>query len=112
MTDTELERMLASLPVRAPDAARERELLARLGTARGESSTWWTRRIPLWQAAAACIAVFAASLAWLRESPRRSPAIARPVVVRIEQPLFASAGQGSEAVDISRWQPLPPVPAE
>lgn len=107
MTDLELERLLGNLPVRAPDPARERQLLARLRTPPAEATTWWMRRIPLWQAAAACIAVFTASLAWLHEPARRQPAPAEPVVVRIDQALFANAAVAGERIDVSRWEALP-----
>ena len=107
MTDLELERMLAGLPVAAPDPARERELLALLRTPPAISTSWWTRRIPVWQAAAACVAVFAASLIWLRDPPPPQPAPAGPVVVKIDQPLFAQAASAGELIDVSRWAALP-----
>jgi hypothetical protein len=107
MTDLELERMLGRLPVRAPDAERERELLTLLRKPPAGATTWWNRRIPLWQAAAACIAVFAASMTWLREPPRQPPLPAEPVVVRIDQPLFANAAPIGERIDVSRWASLP-----
>ena len=107
MTDIEIERLLARLPVRTPEPARERELLALLNAPPALVRAWWTRGIPLWQAAAACIAVFAASLIWLRELPRppATPAVVKvePVVVRIEQPLFANAAAAPERIDPSRW---------
>jgi hypothetical protein len=113
MTDAELEQMLASLPIRAPDARREQELLSLLRTPPALAVTWWTRRIPLWQAAAACVAVFAASLIWLREPPGRpatpaKPALAaEPVIVRIDQPLFVKVVSSPERIDPSRWGSLP-----
>jgi hypothetical protein len=114
MTDLELEKLLASLPVRAPDATREHELLSQLRTPLAPAATsWWTRRIPLWQAAAACIAVLSVSLIWTRESPhpratRTEPVLAvEPVIVRIDQPLFASAASAPEPLDPSRWGSLP-----
>jgi hypothetical protein len=107
MTDLELERLLGSLPVRAPDADRERELLARLSESRAVATAWWTRRIPLWQAAAACVAVFAASVVWLREPSRQRPTPAEPVIVRIDQALFANAVSAGERIDVSRWGSLP-----
>ena len=109
MTDLELERILAGLPVAAPDPARERQLLAQLRTPPDEAASWWTRRIPLWQAAAACVAVLTVSLAWLRELPRPAAPdlVAKPVVVRIDQPLFANAASSPERIDPSRWGSLP-----
>lgn len=106
MTDLELERALGRLPVQAPDPLRERELLALLRSPASEAS-WWTRRIPLWQAAAACVAVFAINVAWLHEPRPQRPTAVEPVVVRIDQALFVQADAAGERIDPSRWGSLP-----
>ncbi|MFO0839792.1 MAG: hypothetical protein U1D55_14875 [Phycisphaerae bacterium] len=119
---TEVERLLASLSIRELPATREARLLAALTAASAYASPprWWSRRIPVWQALAACAVILAAALLLPRQRDSaadrpQAPASALPsrpdssreiVVVRVDAPLF-SESRSPEALDLSRWRALP-----
>lgn len=115
MSFDELERALAGLPVRSLDPARETSLLrAVLATEPGRK--WWTRRVPLWQAALACAALVALALVLPRlESIRRAGGgsaaglpqnSASPVEVRIDAPILARSSSRAYPLRLSEWTPL------
>ncbi|MEP0846236.1 MAG: hypothetical protein HRF50_05370 [Phycisphaerae bacterium] len=116
MSFNELERALAGLPVRPLDPAREARML-RAVLAAERPRRWWTRRVPLWQAALAGaamvgLALVAPRLALIeRRDGAGTPAAAAksprsPVVVRIDAPIVARASSRAHPLRLSEWTTL------
>ncbi|MBU0639781.1 MAG: hypothetical protein KKB50_13015 [Planctomycetes bacterium] len=114
MCDEVVERQLRSIPVKSLSAEAEAEIVAALRAAEARPRHWHARPIPLWQTAAACVVVGAAT--WLstrsgssvRPAPRGTTAVSAPpaVFVRLEEPLFSHPQRDVSALDISHWQSL------
>ncbi len=115
----DIEKLLGGLPTHEPDSRRERELLETLLAARPQRGSWWSSRVPIWQAAAACLlaGLLGGTLA-LTQSPlepnetqrdmamqRRRPPPPAPVTVSLEESLFASSVTPDYRLDITRWGP-------
>lgn len=108
--DEEIERRLASVPVRSLEPRREAEMLAAIRSA-GTKTPFWGRRIPLWQAAAACAATMCLSVAAMRGTATRAAmqgddaGAATPVRVALDTAWFAREAKRAD-VDISQWRPF------
>ncbi len=123
MSPEETERLLASAPTQqlSPEA-EQRILSAVVACSPPPSVNWWMRRVPLWQAAAACILLCAATFGLTRgvgritvgnepKSLDPSPAAAgvagqpksETTLVRVDQPLFVRPARPPYHADISRW---------
>lgn len=101
------------MPVVTPDPARESALLDAIRSAEQSSAVsglaarhvWWRRPVPLWQAAAAVVALALIDLAWLRP-PAEPPVPAAPALaVRVDADLFSRVRNPVEPIDVSRWGP-------
>ncbi len=99
MPAEDLEKLLASAPLRTLSPAAESELLSKLAGAGIRPHRWWQRPVPLWQAAVACV-VLTCSAIGLGRAPSKpgdasavvpSPSRTSSVTVIIEPaaPLFA-----------------------
>lgn len=112
MSSDELERKLRAVPVRALSADADAEIIAAIRAAAGRARPWYARPVPLWQAAAACLVLCAAT--WLLGGTGRTPTApsvdsgAAPesssVVVRLDEPLFREVSSALDRMDVSRWQ--------
>lgn len=119
----ELAALLAGLPRIELGPAREARILAALQRAAAPRGRWWVRGVPLWQAAAACVAVagLTAAAFWTTvpratgdrigdPSPRlEAGAGDAPVVVRLDAPVFSHRSR-PPPIDVSRWRLLGPDP--
>ena len=123
MSPEETERLLASAPTRRLSPEAERRILnAVVASSAARPANWWLRRIPLWQATAACILLCAATFALARglgriskssESKSSDRSATRAVVadqpkiqttlVQIDQPLFGRRTRPPYRTDIARW---------
>ena len=115
----DLEALLAGLPRTELGPAREARILAALQGAAERRGRWWVCGVPLWQAAAACVAAagLTAAAVWTSTSRARgagygdpSPRLEAgagdaPVVVRLDAPVFAHRSR-STPMDVSRWRLL------
>ena len=108
MSDEQIERMLRAVPIKSLPAGADAEIVAALRA--GRRRPWYSRRVSLWQAAAACLVVGLTT--WFTAQPRNSqgetavetPAQAETVLVRLEQPLFSDTSGGVGDIDISTWR--------
>ncbi len=115
MSPEEMEQLLASAPTRrlSPEA-EQRILSAVVNAAPTSPARWWTRRVPLWQAAAACILLSASAYALARKFAERpveddrqairDEAVNSANLVSMDQPIFGGAHPVSYRMDISKWQ--------
>ncbi len=120
----ELEQRLKVLPVQNVGGRHDTEILRALLLCKSRNG-WWRRRVPRWQAAAACALVGAA--AWMlgsagtgRWEPRGTAAsrgeraagdVNGAIVIRIDQSLFARA-ETSYRADLSNWKARSVAPGE
>ena len=109
----DVEHMMRALPARELGNARDAQIIAALQLARPHAR-FWTRRVPLWQAAA-CLAA-GVGIGMLTQS-NNGPAAPESrgtresqgesvVRVRVEAPVLAQATP-RRGLDISHWGPLP-----
>jgi hypothetical protein len=114
MSDEHIERTLRSVPTKTLSARADSQILAALCAAAGSRRAWYAKPIPLWQTAAACLVVSAAT--WLstglsgtsERAPGDVDTVVRPkaVFVRLDEPLFSQGRLEADGADISHWQSL------
>jgi len=120
----QIEQRLASTPTRqlTPDGRRQ-IVDAILAADRDRRDRWWSRRIPVWQAAAACIAACLVSFLVARTSTsgtvqevqpplsvaakaRRFTAPSSTTFVNVNPTVFGARHRTAYRTDITRWGPL------
>ena len=123
MSPDDTERLLASAPTRRLSPEAERRILnAVVASSAAPSVNWWMRRVPLWQAAAACLVLCLATLGGARAlfgdgsaapDPAGTRSLANDVVdagkrptklVRVDQAVFGLPAAPEYRVDITKWQ--------
>ena len=119
MSPEETERLLESAPTRRLSPEAERRILsAVVACSPAPSVNWWMRRVPLWQAAAACILLCAATFGLARivsnrgveqrsienRPVRREAEATSAALVSLDQPIFGAPLLPSYRLDISKWQ--------
>ncbi|MCH7872437.1 MAG: hypothetical protein IID33_12125 [Planctomycetes bacterium] len=123
MSRKEAERLLASAPTRRLSPEAERRILDAIATASPSPAiNWWMRRVPLWQAAAACLVLCLATLGGARAlfgdgsaapDPAGTRSLANDVVdagkrptklVRVDKAVFGLPAAPEYRVDITKWQ--------
>ncbi|MFH1416882.1 MAG: hypothetical protein ABII12_01145 [Planctomycetota bacterium] len=119
----DIENLLAETPTRTmPDDDRRRISDAiRAADGGRQRRRWWSRTIPAWQAAAACLAVclITWSAARLRDglSDHRPPPMPNAAdkneqakdltaFVSIDRPLFGRRHRSAYRTSIANWQPI------
>jgi len=105
MPEDKTEQLLKSLAVRTLGSDADSRIVAAVQAAHAtRPRRWWARGIPLWQAAAACLAVFAVTFLGVRASS--SPAAAPPRVqtAPIDSPQNEKADRPPYYTDISGWK--------
>jgi len=105
MPEDKTEQLLKSLAVRTLGPDADSRIVAAVQAADATRPRhWWARGIPLWQAAAACLAVFAVTFlgvrAWL--PPTSAPSRMQPIPV--ESPQTEKADRPPYYTDISGWK--------
>ena len=123
MSPEETARLLASAATRrlSPEA-EQRILSAVVASSSAPSVNWWLRRVPLWQAAAACLVVCLATLGVIRAltenrstapDPLRTRSVStgvedvgngRAELVRVDKAIFGAPAPPVYRVDIAKWQ--------
>ena len=117
MSPEETERLLASAPTRRLSPEAERRVISSITRADvARQDRWWMRRVPLWQAAAACLvlclATFGGARVLTRDRIDAPDAEERPAeLVRVDTAVFGSPPQPGYRVDIAKWQ-FQPVKTE
>ena len=123
MSRKEAERLLASAPTRRLSPEAERRILDAITTASPSPAiNWWMRRVPLWQAAAACLVLCLATLGGARSLIGGRDAVADPLwtrsishdvndagkrptkLVRVDKAVFGLPAAPEYRVDITKWQ--------
>ncbi len=108
MNEQEIEQWLKSANLKQLSAeANERIRSAILATDETPSHTWWRRRIPMWQAAAACVAISVLTLivaGMINRTPTRElkPASPSPIALSRNEVL----DQPPYLTDASKWRIL------
>lgn len=105
--DKQIEKWLKSDPQRTLPPEAEQRIAAAVSAAQSRSTPhWWSAGIPLWQAAAACVAVFLITLMALQPAPKD----AAPPLQAEDRPATLAktptAPLSPYAVDISKWKIL------
>ena len=125
MSGDEVERLLASVKTRRLSPEAERSIVQAVEATDGpyKRVRWWSRAVPLWQAAAACLVVCCATLLLARaggtpERPEvvsraparanggREPAQPRTLFVNVDPSEFGFGRRPVYRLDVTRWQPL------
>jgi len=111
MPHEDIERRLKNLPLRDLPPGADAEIIAAIRNAERTRTHWWTLKVPVWQAVAACLVLCGAT--WLlsdsiQDSPRpatiqEGAPTANTVFVRLDKPFFAESQQDWTRVDITRW---------
>lgn len=124
----ETERLLASVATRELDPGARRQIVqAVLAADVGCRRRWYVRSIPLWQAAAACVAVCVTAFLAARMIPvdqphsgRESPPFSikagddvavASTFVSLDPAVFGSRRGPVYHTDISRWKTITPPPS-
>ncbi len=115
MSPEEMERVLASAQTRRLSPEGERRILSAVASAAPTSpARWWVRRVPLWQAAAACVLLSASTFGLSRTISERPVENARRAsredggasagLVSLDQPIFGTSPPPTYRLDISKWR--------
>jgi hypothetical protein len=105
MPEDKTEQLLKSLAVRTLGPDADSRIVAAVQAADPPRHRhWWARGIPLWQAAAACLAVFAVTFLSVRASlsPTGAPTQVQPTPV--ESPQTEKTDRPPYYTDISGWK--------
>ena len=117
-----IEDLLRAAPPPAIDPRREAQLIAAILAAHSRTP-WWRRGVPLWQAAAACVAFASLGLLWSGQSAQTYPgptpdasattptttqtpqAPPEPHNLRVAANVF-TRDSTAHRLDISHWKPV------
>ncbi|MFH1745537.1 MAG: hypothetical protein ABIG44_00685 [Planctomycetota bacterium] len=121
MCPEEIERRLSELPMQQLPAEADRSIVAAVLAAGEVGGPWWRRRLPAWQAIAACVAVTVSVLLlerviWWPADEARTVSDAVVVqdetklalAVHVDVDLLGQRQLASYRTDIARWCRLDP----
>ena len=96
------------VPAGPPDEVSDR-LAARMSTGGWTGQPWWSRRIPVWQAAAACVVVCLLTALTGRAgdgpSPRQATSTSPSATfVRVDPAIFGVSNEPVYRTDVTRWR--------
>lgn len=121
MSAEEMESMLRAAPTRSLSPGAQRQIISAILAADRGRRHWWSRRVPLWQSLAACVAVCVLTVAGDSVSPRTPGPVdvspdgsARAVqdraatqeFIRLDPSILGWAGEPPYRTDISRWSEI------